>query len=360
METARGSATAPPRGTAPLAYFWGDDAYGLDAALDAFRTDARRFPDGPPERWRPDAERTDPARLLGEIRERLATGTMFGSGSVAVIRGAAGLVRSADQKQLFAEALASVAPGNGLAILEETASGAKEPPSKSISDAITRAGGVVAQVRAPRDDGLASWIEVRAREREIRMGPGAARELALRLGGYVREGDAKRGDQTRRAVSELEKLALRHADAGEPVTVEDVRALVSEAIPSSIWALQDAVASRSRAKSLELLGRVFETEPTPVLLTILHGRLRQLIEARDRLDRGEPAPSLARAMKLHSFVAEKLAEHAQRWRIEELEAALDGLLELDAQVKGVGGRASTEARDRLSFDLWITDVVAPA
>jgi len=35
-------------------------------------------------------------------------------------------------------------------------------------------------------------------------------------------------------------------------------------------------------------------------------------------------------------------------------------VDLDAQVKGVGGRASTDARDRLAFDLWITDRVAPA
>ena len=48
MSTAPSPATASPPGTAPLAYFWGDDAYGLEAALDGFRNDAGRFPDGPP------------------------------------------------------------------------------------------------------------------------------------------------------------------------------------------------------------------------------------------------------------------------------------------------------------------------
>src|SRR5712691_7276806 len=37
---------------APLAYFWGDDAYGLEAAIEAFRTDPARFPGGIPDRWR--------------------------------------------------------------------------------------------------------------------------------------------------------------------------------------------------------------------------------------------------------------------------------------------------------------------
>ena len=41
------------------------------------------------------------------------------------------------------------------------------------------------------------------------------------------------------------------------------------------------------------------------------------------------------------------------------ESALEGLLELDALVKGVGGRSADAARQRLAFDLWITDRVAP-
>ena len=143
MDTAPARATAPPRGSAPLAYFWGDDAYGLDAALDAFRKDANRFPDGPPERWRPENERTEPGRLLGEIRERLATGSMFGAGSVAIISGAGALVRSKEGRDALVAALETVAPGNGLVVLEETGSSDRDPPSKVVSDAIRAAGGEV-------------------------------------------------------------------------------------------------------------------------------------------------------------------------------------------------------------------------
>jgi len=99
MPTSREPATAPPSAAAPLAYFWGDDAYGLDAAVDAFRADTTRFPDGAPERWRPETERTEPGRLLGEIRERLATGSMFGGGSLAIVRGAGALIRAGEQRE---------------------------------------------------------------------------------------------------------------------------------------------------------------------------------------------------------------------------------------------------------------------
>jgi DNA polymerase III, delta subunit len=357
METSRASATAPPRGTAPLAYYWGDDAYGLDAALDAFRADPARFPAGSPERWRPETDRGEPARLLAEIRERLATGSMFGAGSIAIIRGAGALIRSNDQRDLLLAALQTVAPGNGLAVLEETDSGTKDPPSKTIAGAIRAAGGDVRSFAAPRQDALASWIELRARERSIRLGPGAARELATRVGGFVREGDVERQQQGRIAVMELEKLALRHADDA-PVSVDDVRALVPEAVPGSVWAFVDAVGQRRRARALELLERLIDDKPAPVLLAVLHRRLRELIEVQDRLERGESPGSLVRSMRLQPFRAETLAGQAKAWTAPELDAALEGLVELDAQVKGVGGRASSDARDRLAFDLWITDRVA--
>ena len=39
---------------------------------------------------------------------------------------------------------------------------------------------------------LAGWIEAEARDRGLVLGPGAAKELAERIGGFVREGDAER------------------------------------------------------------------------------------------------------------------------------------------------------------------------
>jgi len=356
--------TAPPptasgRGTAPLAYYWGDDAYGLEAAVEAFRNDTARFPDGAPERWRPEAERTEPGRLLGELRERLATGAMFGGGSLAILRGAGALVRGSEGRELLLGAFDVLAPGNGLAVVEETESGVKDPPSKVLAEAIRGAGGDVRRFEAPRQDALAAWIDQRARERQIRLAGGVARELATRVGGFVREGDVERQQQGRIAVMELEKLALRHVD-DEPVTVEDVRALVPEAVPGSMWAFVDAVAMRQRVRALELLERLIEDKPAPVLLAVLHRRLRELIEVQDRLERGESPGSLVRSMRLVPFRAETLARQAKGWTAPELDAALDGLVELDAQVKGVGGRASTDARDRLAFDLWIADLVAPA
>jgi hypothetical protein len=63
-------------------------------------------------------------------------------------------------------------------------------------------------------------------------------------------------------------------------------------------------------------------------------------------------------MKLAAYPAELRVREAAAWSVEELEAALEGLLELDSLVKGVAGRGADAARERLAFDLWITDRVA--
>ncbi|MEW5992422.1 MAG: DNA polymerase III subunit delta [Chloroflexota bacterium] len=348
----------------PVAYFWGDDAYSLDAAAEAFRLDPARFPGGPPERWRVRGEAGDAARVIGELRERLSTGTLFGSGTLAIVSNAGPLVRRGEDRDALVAAIATLAEGNGLVVAEETDTGRKEAPWKALAEAVRAIGGEVRRFEAPREGGLAAWIEARARERGIALGPGAARELATRVGGFVREGDVDRRQQGRLAVTELEKLTLRRTDpdghAASPVTVEDVRDLVAEVVPGSIWAFVDAVGLRQRARALELLERLLEATPEPVLLAVLHRRIRELLEVADRLADGETPGSLVRSMRLLPFRAETLARQARAWTIDELGTALEGLLELDSLVKGVGGSAAGDAAVRLAFDLWLTDRVAEA
>ena len=101
---------------APIAYFWGDDAYGLEAAVEAVRTDPARFPGGLPERWRVRGETGDAARTIGELHERLATGTLFGSGTLAILSNAGPLVRRGEDRDALVAAIGMLAEGNGLVV----------------------------------------------------------------------------------------------------------------------------------------------------------------------------------------------------------------------------------------------------
>jgi len=99
--------------------------------------------------------------------------------------------------------------------------------------------------------------------------------------------------------------------------------------------------------------------PEPVLLVQLHRRIRELIEVADLIATGTPLRELPRRLKLHPFRAEQLGKQASGWTVDELVGALDGLLELDATVKGAGRGPGNERTRRLAFTLWLATRVAP-
>jgi DNA polymerase-3 subunit delta len=153
-------------------------------------------------------------------------------------------------------------------------------------------------------------------------------------------------------VSELEKLALYRLDG--QIVPDDVKALVADVVPGSTWAFLDAIGLRRAAEAAELAERLDEV-PAPLLITHLHRRIKQLIEVADLLDTGTPARELVRTLKLNPYVAEKLAAQARAWTLPELDAALEGLLEMDADLKGHNGGG--ELRKRAAVILWIAERV---
>jgi DNA polymerase III delta subunit len=138
-----------------------------------------------------------------------------------------------------------------------------------------------------------------------------------------------------------------------------VRGLVAESTPGSVWALTDAVGDRRGAAALVALDRLLDATPEPVLLAVLHRRVVELLELGDRLVAGATLAAAARAMGITSeFRARTLAAQARRWTTDELTAALAGLVELDAMVKGVPGSESDAAQRRLAFTMWVREHAA--
>jgi DNA polymerase III delta subunit len=153
---------------------------------------------------------------------------------------------------------------------------------------------------------------------------------------------------------ELDKLAL-YRDT-EPISVEDVRALVPEALPGSIWAFVDAVGERETGSALGLLERLLAATAEPVLVVVLHRRVRELLELGDRLAAGANLATAARAMGINSeYRAGMLAAQARNWTTAELAVALDGLVEVDGLIKGAPGPSADAAQRRLAFTLWVMD-----
>jgi DNA polymerase III delta subunit len=345
--------------TPPIAYYWGDDDLAAGRAVEGLQAQLAAETGAVPERWDLRGDRNRAAEQIARLNERVATPAMFGGGSMVVVSNPGPLVLATEHRTAFIAALGLVAPGNALVILDATQSGAKAPSLKRLADAVVAAGGAIRRYESPRRGALAGWIEAEARQRGVQLGPGAAKALAERIGGFVDLNDVERRHQTRIAALELEKLALyRGAD---PVTAADVHALVAEAVPGSVWAFTDAVGERRGPAALELLDRLLDATPEPVLLAVLHRRVRELLELGDRIAAGERLAAAAKAMGIASeFRAQTLAAQAKRWSTGALTAALDGLVELDAMVKGAPGSGQDDAQRRLAFSLWVMDHVGRA
>ncbi len=360
--------------TVPVAYFHGQDAYGVERAVRDFAVSLGS--DGVPLAvWRTGGEdgATDDAgasaarrreRLLAEIEQRLATAPLFGGGTLVVVRQPEALVREADARARLLALIAGVPPGNGLCLCEASSSGGRPSAAAAIvRDAVTAAGGVVGEFPVPTRERMEAWIVTRARELDIGMGQGAARLLSERVGAYVRESDVDRRRQTELVDGELQKLALFRP--GGTITREDIADLVPEAVPGSAWAFLDAVGSRHVRDAATLAERLLaDAVPVQVLVAQLHRRLRELVIVREHVDEGIRGGALVREMKVQPFRAQKLEEQARRWSVAGLERAMDGLLDLDLASKGIAVDGSTrqasEPRTSLHLQQWLAESLSPA
>lgn len=344
-----------PGAAAPVGYYLGIDEFRLEAAALDLGARVAASAGEVLVRWSAKGSAT----TVDIISERIATGSMFGGGTLAIVLEPAPLLRAKASRDALLGMVGLVAPGNALAFIDaiEAMPSERKPLDAgrtALRDAVLAAGGEFRQVPALTQGSLTRFIQDRAAAIGLRLGKGAAEELAKRIGGFVREGDVDLGGLGQLAASELDKASLYKLD-GE-LTSADVRALVPEVIPSSLWALTDAVGMR-RPDAAAQLERALGVTPEPVLVVILHRRIRELLELADRIEQGASLQAAARSMKLHEFRARTLETQARRWTPAELRTALAGLLELDATVKGSGTGGSGERARQLGFTLWLTEFV---
>ncbi len=367
----RGSApVGDGRGSAPVAWFWGEDAWSIDRAARDFLTRLSSETGQPLEIWRAPGEDDGDgaetggaarrrARVLDEMAARLGTATLFGGGTLVIVRQPGWIARETVGRTRLAGLIRDIAPGNALVFAELAGQDGRMPAAtEELRSGVADAGGTVQQFPAVGRDRMPGWLERRAGELGVLLGPGAAQLLAERIGATVREGDVDRRRQTELANGELEKLALYRPDG--TVSRDDVAEMVAEAVPGSAWAFLDAIAARRGGEAARLAQRLLaDGTPLPVLTTQIHRRLRELILVRDHLDAGTRPPDLVRVMRMQPFRAQKLAEQAAVWTASELEAAVAGLVEVDLLGKGfrIDGSAVQVSDDRsaLAVTLFIAE-----
>jgi DNA polymerase III delta subunit len=358
--------------TSPLAFFWGEDAWSIERAARDYRAALEQEAGSQFDLWRAPSDDDDSGgdganetgrsankktRALDEIGQHLATATLFGGGTLVIVRQPGWLLRESASRERLMKMLPEVAPGNALCFTELLAQGGKATaPSTEMRNTIEALGGSVREFQALNAARMEGWIGQRARELDITMAPGSARLLAERVGAYVREGDVDRRRMSELANAELEKLALYRPNG--TVAKEDIEALVGEAVPGSRWAFLGALGSRHLQLASSLGAKLLnDATPVPVMLTQIHRRLRELVVIRDHQAAGTKPPDIVKELKLNPYRAQKLSEQARTWSQEDLDAALQALYELDLLTKGIAEDGSphsmSEDRSNLALLAWI-------
>jgi DNA polymerase III delta subunit len=347
-----------------VGFYDGDDAYGMERAALALG-DRAIGPDGTPLRvvrvHGAVRRAADAEARLASIAEGVATASLFGGGTLVVVTDVPTLIRSAGATAALVAAVGLVAPGNALALVAPSGDRGKGATAvEPVRKAVAAAGGEVRTCRAPDQRTFLDWTKRTAAELGVRIESPAAQELARRVGALEPGSDVDRRELAATAVAELRKLQLYRQDG--PATIADVRAVVAERTPASLFGLVDAVADRRSGEAIGLLERSFEAVAGPVLVVRLHRRLRDLAIVADLAGAGAKPPAIGDALGIDmkrpsaAWQVDRMLERARRWTGAELAAALDGLLDVDARMKGE--RSARERAQRLELTLWIAERVA--
>lgn len=180
------------------------------------------------------------------------------------------------------------------------------------------------QVKAfmlPRLRDMTGWIVNETKKQGGQAEPRAAEMLKEMV-----------GVDTRQAGMEISKL-LAYVNWARPITSQDVETVCIVTSQQSVFDFVDALANGNGKSAQHLLHRLLESEDEFSLWGMVVRQFRLLIQAREILDGRGNKDDMARAVKIHPFVAEKAMQQAAHFSIESLEIIYHKLLRIDEEVK---------------------------
>ena len=186
--------------------------------------------------------------------------------------------------------------------------------------AVEAAGGVVERVARLLAPEVPGWIRTRAGQAGVALAPDALVALAAAVGT-----DSERIDQ------ELPKLAA--FAAGASVSAADVRALVSGAIESDVFALTQAVVRRDHRTAIgQLEALLGEGQAPQQILALLLWQMRVLLFA-SAMQTSQDAERMAKAIRSSPYAIGKARAFAQGVTRAQVTRAYEAIYATDLAIK---------------------------
>lgn len=193
---------------------------------------------------------------------------------------------------------------------------------KVVQLAASHPNGLVRAFLAPKDS--TGWIQKRVQSHyQAQIDNRAASALAELV-----------GNDLLRADSEIDKL-VHYVDGARPITEADVAALTAYVAEANVFALGDALALGQGRRALELLHKLQQEKDNDAfsLMGMMIRQFRLLLLAKEHLTTGGAPGSIASALGVAPFVAQKLAEQSRPFTIAQLENILRALADYDLKMK---------------------------
>jgi DNA polymerase III delta subunit len=270
------------------------------------------------------------AEGIATIAQSVGQADLFGDSTPIVIDDV-GKMKNADQEQL--------APILGTAINSQQVVAVVLPTDTLPSHASLRGvleKGRIERMPKPTPAALTQWLKQEAQQRNVRVEMQALTLLIERLGGNKFA-----------LINELERLRWLVEPALTMDTIEDVEPLNQE---DKAFAATDAWVQRRTAAALTIVRRLWRQQVPPVLVVGAFERQARILYLFNRGLGGEQA--LMAEMKVVGYAATKMGSAAKKWTLPESRQALQGLQELDLQLKS--GRIDAQA----GVERWIVETSA--
>ncbi len=318
----------------PGAYVYllhGEDAFARDEALATLKERMRALPAGEHNL----TELRDTQATVAELRLAADAVPFLAERRMVVVHGLVTRLQKggAVKRRGRAAASSEAAPDEYEALLAylpdvpATTSIAFVEPGKVQADrvmsAMPRGRGFERVFPRVRFQDVPAWLRRQARAIGVDLDESAVRELT-RLG----------GEDLRRLDNELRKLA--DFANGTTVTRVEVQELVA-ARDASTWALLDGLTDRRREAALMALRQLYGQgeNPEAILSRDVAPLYRRLLIAKEisRLPRAERARFDPASVGLNPNTLPRLMDQSSRFDADELEHALELLIDLDRQIK---------------------------
>lgn len=316
--------------------YYGEDTVACEQALSELEQEAI-----PPEAVDLAVSRLEGAALtIGTLVETCDALPFLSPRRLVIVEGLASRLEKgpADFVDKLKDYLPRMAESTLLVFRERDDLSSKNPLLKLVKKI-----GQVRHFASPRGRDLSRWIAQQARGQGAEITPAACDLLAATV-----------GTDPAILLREVEKLATYVGPQGR-IEERLVAELASQAKLSNIFALVDAIGQRRRARALVELERLFQAGQHPLyVLTMVVRQFRLLLQVKG-LPAGQDQPDhLARVLRLHPYVAEKVAIQSRLFQRAELEQVYHRLVEADREIKT--GRREAE----VALELLVVEVSQPA